>query len=130
MKIIFELIYQILYAFNAKEDMRTGYVYVLTSYVMLPVAYLLNRGAIFEVESITLITLFILVFFADREEKLMGRGDYPIIISSLIYFGDKSGIFLMIASISSALYCIIRQNREVRFVPFLFLSNIILKVVL
>lgn len=114
------LLFLLLYLFNSFTDLKSGYVYSTLTLSMLVLSFISSHSNITCFETLSGIFIFICLFLLDRNEKYIGRGDIPIIISSFIVLGEKSYFFITTSCILTILYSLVFSKKEVRFVPFLF----------
>lgn len=116
------MIYTSSYLIASITDARSGYVYNLNTGLMLLLSLALGYKNILKIEVILMISLIILILIFDKDEKYMGRGDMPIIVSSSIILGEQSFVFLTLSSILALFFSLKNKINYIRFVPFLFIS--------
>lgn len=108
---------------NAVTDQITGYVYDIGAVALMITALLTNRGMGLEFPLVMVMLLILLIL--DKDEKYLGHGDYPILLSISLYLGDRFPHMLIIASISSLIMIYSCRRKSIPLVPNLFIGTLI-----
>lgn len=118
----------IIYLICAYEDYKDGEIYSIYLYLLLFLSFFFYKNISY-LEVKLYFIIFITLFFLDKDEKLMGKGDYPVIISSVLVLSNFSSLFIFLASLFAFVESFYKKSSRIRFIPFLFLGFIITYII-
>lgn len=116
--------FYLLLGINAWTDWREGYVYDCLSLILFGYC-LWNRWMTWTVYAAGMLIFLAGLRLWDRQEKLLGRGDYLILLSVSLQTGEALPLVLTATSAAALITAGLTGKKQVPLIPCLWLGTLL-----